>query len=217
MVNQQQTFLDNADRILAESGLGLGAMAERRHNQREAVILEVGDLTEAHAIEARQYMSSPSVDSGYGPAPGSSSQTIRARHHRIAQFVAVGMRDVDIARAANVSTQTIANLRGNPAFVELVNHYTEEYSQDIAEFAEVASTLNVELLQHLSDQLEANPAKFDPRVTGELIKILADRTGHAPVSKSVSVNLSANMGDKLRAARERATAALQPALGDGTQ
>lgn len=212
MVNQQQTFLDNADRILAESGLGLGAMAQRRHNQREAVILEVGDLTEDHAAEARQHMSTPSELSGYGNPNVHPTVTLRARHHRIAQFVAVGMKDADISRACNVTPMTITNLRQSPAFVELVAHYTADYSDDIAQFAEVAATLNVELLQHLSEQLELNPGKFDPRVTGELVKILSDRTGHAPVAKSVSINVHTGLGDKLRAARVRSASVDQPLI-----
>jgi hypothetical protein len=37
----------------------------------------------------------------------------------------------------------------------------------------------------------------------EITKVLADRTGHAPVTKSVQVNVNADVGTRIEAARRR--------------
>jgi hypothetical protein len=63
------------------------------------------------------------------------------------------------------------------------------------------STVN--RLQDLVDEDE----ELSPSVLLEIGKFAADRSGNAPVTKSLNVNVNHQFGDKLKAARERAAQA----------
>jgi len=75
------------------------------------------------------------------------------------------------------------------------------------EFVSAAKELSLDFLGKLQKDLDESPEKFTPQLTLEAIRNLAERTGHAPVSKTVNVNVNAEFGDRLAAARRRVTEA----------
>lgn len=134
-------------------------------------------------------------------------KALRHTHHRLAQMLAVGVDENVAAKLCNYSVSRVSILKADPAFAELLAHYSEEVSDQWADFVGTAANLSMDFLQELQARLDEKPEAFTPTALMEAIKVLADRTGHAPVQKTQNVNINLNMGDKLKAARERANQA----------
>lgn len=168
----------------------------------EQLVSEYGPLTEEDIAEARK------VEVG---ADVGGLKTIRHSHHRIAQMVAGGvLTNVEIGVLCNITPGRISILKTFPAFQELVEHYRAKQEDVLvaatAMFTDRAGELTLEMMQELQERLHNSPESFTPSALNELIKTLADRSGNAPVARSQNVNVNVNMGETLRAARERAVA-----------
>lgn len=178
----------------------------------EARILNTFPLTADHVRIAQDY-----IDSGrtLGVSQGLVKQ-LRHSHHRAAQLLASGMKDYQVAALCGLVPGRLSFLKNNdPAFQELLSFYSAEVNEEFTDFVRSAGSLSMDLIDKLRDDLESNPEKFTPTITLEAIRILADRSGNAPVSKSVSVNVNTDLADRLRRARERSANYLDPPL-DGT-
>jgi hypothetical protein len=132
---------------------------------------------------------------------------LRHTHHRAAQLLAVGVDETVVAKLCNYSVARISQLKTTPAFAELLAHYTDEVKEEWADFVGTAANLSMDFLQELQRKLDETPEAFTPQTILEAIKVLADRTGHAPVQKTQNVNINVDMGTKLRLARERSNQA----------
>lgn len=137
-------------------------------------------------------------------------ESIRARHHRVAQMLAAGLKPTTIARIVGFTPGFVANLQRSPAFQELLAHYTAEVHDQFTDFVQAAAEFSAEVLDELRDRLQENPKQFTVNQLLESMKATADRSGNAPVAKSVSVSVTADLGAKLAEARRRATAAMLP-------
>jgi hypothetical protein len=145
-------------------------------------------------------------------------KALRHTHHRLAQMLAVGVDETVAAKLCNYSVSRVSILKGDPAFAELLAHYTEDVKEEWADFMATAANLSMDFLQELQKRLDENPEQFSVNALNEALKTLADRSGHAPVTKTQNVNINLDLGDKLRRARERANAAYiegQARLVDG--
>jgi hypothetical protein len=134
-------------------------------------------------------------------------KALRHTHHRLAQMLAVGVDETVAAKLCNYSISRVSILKADPAFAELLAHYSDEVKEEWADFVGTAADLSMDFLQELQKRLDENPEQFSISALNEVLKTLADRTGHAPVTKTQNVNVNLNLGDKLRMARERANAA----------
>ena len=162
----------------------------------------VSPLTAEDLAAAQAYMESgarlqPSAD--YQPPLAQ----IRNTHHRLAQLLAIGTDETIAAKLCNYSVSRVSILKADPAFRELLSHYESERDDQWADFVSVAANLSLDFLQHLQEQLDTTPEKFTPALAMDAIKLLADRTGHAPVQKSVQLNVNVDMASRLRAAQAR--------------
>ena len=138
------------------------------------------------------------------PAPPKPTiATLRYSHHRLAQLLANGTKPAIAARLCNYSPSRVESLRNDPAFQELLALYGDEQFEEWADFNRLASDLSVDFLGRLQQLLDEKPESFSPSTILEAVKVLADRTGHAPVTKSLSVNVNTDIGDRMLAARER--------------
>jgi hypothetical protein len=63
--------------------------------------------------------------------------------------------------------------------------------------------LNLDAMGLLLDRMEEAPQDFEPRDVLNIVKVTADRTGHAPVTRSVQTTLRVDIGARLANARER--------------
>jgi len=113
---------------------------------------------------------------------GAGLTQIRDRHHWIARLVAEGEDDVGISAVTGISLSRLQMLRPDPAFQELVSHYSatnKTYQLDLLGRLSALSGIAVELLL---ERMEEDPSQFSNKELRELLQVSADRTGHGPSS-----------------------------------
>lgn len=130
-------------------------------------------------------------------------KSIRHTHHRLAQLLAGGMDETVAAKLCNYTLQRVSHLKASPAFSELLAHYSSQVDDEFADFTTAAAALSLDMLGALQQMLDEQPEKFGPGHLMDAVKLLADRTGHAPVTKSLNVNVNVDMAQRLRSAQNR--------------
>jgi len=169
----------------------------------EELVYEVGPLDATHLAEAEAYTADPHTMGVTNP----TLKHIRQSHHKLAQFLSMGMEQTRAAALSNYSPARVSILLSDPAFQDLVAHYKGIVHDEFADFVSAASVLSMDFLQHLQATLDENPEKITPQLAMEAVKLLADRSGNAPTSKTLNVNVNMGMGDRIKASRERAALA----------
>ncbi len=137
-----------------------------------------------------------------------SIQRITDRHHALARCLASGMSATEAGLVTGYTGSRISILRGDPSFEELISFYTSAKAETVRDYQEKAAIARNVATDLLIDKMEDEPEKFSPADCLDVAKTFADRTGHGP--KATTVNVNVNLGDRMKAARERA--ALQPLL-----
>lgn len=130
-------------------------------------------------------------------------QKLRDRHHALARCLAQGMSNSEAGAVTGYSPSTIAILNSDPAFMDLIAHYARIEDSLLADFQDRATMLSLTAMNNLQDKLEDEEKPLGALVELEIAKFAADRTGHAPVSKSIAVTVNGEQAARLRAARER--------------
>lgn len=166
---------------------------------REEVFLAVDPLTRDDITAMQTHMAS----GGNLDVKPVDLKQVRHTHHRLAQLLAVGVDEFVAAKLCNYSFSRVSMLKSDPAFAELLAHYTGDVQDQWADFVGTAANLSLDVLQEMQRRLDETPEQLTPTHLIELGKFLADRTGHAPVQKSIAVNVNADVGSRLQAARER--------------
>lgn len=184
---------------------GFGVRGRRALNP-SALVTESGPLTEAHLAIAEEHEASGS-NLGSGDSVY-DLKAVRNTHHRLAQFLAAGMDETRAAKLCNYTPSRVSVLKASPAFRDLLDYYASTVEDEWADFITAAADLSVDLLGRLQQILDETPEKLTAREVMEAIKLTRDYSGNAPVAKSLNVNVNAGLGDRLRAARERAQARL---------
>lgn len=164
------------------------------------LILASGELTQEHIEVAQKHVASGAT-LGTQPAP---LVAIRHTHHRLAQLLATGVDETVAAKLCNYSVSRVSILKADPAFQELLSFYSSRVDEEWADFVSTAANLSMDTLGELQRRLDETPEQFSVATLIEMTKMLADRTGHAPVTKSVSVNVNADVGTRLAEARRKA-------------
>lgn len=138
--------------------------------------------------------------------PLSVPQKLRERHHHAARCFAQGMKPVEVAAVTGFATMTVYILNRDPSFRGLVEHYRQIEDSQMADFTERATNLTLGAMNRLQEAFEDDENPVSVSMALEVFKAGADRIGHAPVQKSVSLNASVNLGSRLSAARQRLAA-----------
>lgn len=128
---------------------------------------------------------------------------LRDRHHSLARCLAQGMKDSEASAVTGYDPSRISILKGDPMFRELVAHYAANESAAFADFQERATTLAISAMAKLQDSLENEDEAVSDSMALEIAKFAADRTGNAPVAKSINVSVNTDLGNRLAAARKR--------------
>ena len=128
---------------------------------------------------------------------------LRDRHHALAKALVQGFSDAEASAITGYDPSRIATLKNDPSFKQLLAEYRTVKDGCFADFQERASVVSLEYLNILMDHAEETPEAISPSQALEVVKVLADRTGHAPVAKSVSVNATVDLTDRLTRARNR--------------
>jgi hypothetical protein len=188
------------DTVDANPLLALAGTRGKPKLDESALVTDSGPLTAEHLAIASDHLAS-------GQPLGTQAPTLKAirhSHHRLAQMLAMGIDESRAALMCNYSVSRVSILKSDPAFQELLAYYSDKAGEQWSDFVAAASGLSLDMLQELQRQLDEQPEKFTPGQLLEGIKVLADRTGHAPVTKSVQVNVNTDFGSRLDEARKRA-------------
>ena len=128
---------------------------------------------------------------------------LRDRLHSLARCLARGMSNAEAAIVTGYDPSRISVLKGDPSFQELLAYYRAEENEALADFTQRATDLTLTAMDSLQEALEDEENPMSPAMVLEIAKFAADRTGHAPVTKSLNVNVNAELGNRLDAARNR--------------
>lgn len=129
---------------------------------------------------------------------------LRDSHHALAKYLSTGMSPEHASLITGYSLSRIYVLQSqDESFKELVSFYQSNREEIFADLTERMSMLSLEAEALLRERLHDEPESFSPGMLLEIIKTLADRTGHGPSSKSTVVNLNVDLAGRLERARAR--------------
>lgn len=129
-------------------------------------------------------------------------QRITDRHHALARCLATGMGATEAGLCTGYTASRISVLRGDPAFEELISFYRADKAAPVLDLQQRMTSLALDATAELQDRLELTPESVTTDQLLDTVKLTADRTGNGP--KQTNVNINMNLGDRMKAARERA-------------
>lgn len=156
-------------------------------------------------------LQSPDPPTSQGPT--GQLTRLRDSHHQLARLLAGGMSNIEASSITGYSPGYISVLRKDPSFSELLSFYKQNLELAQGDVVFRLTGLNLSFIGELQDRLESAPSAMSNSFVLEAIKVLSDRTGHAPMTKSLNVNV--NLAGRLESARRRAASASTPLI-EGT-
>lgn len=140
----------------------------------------------------------------------SALQRITDRHHALARCLASGMSATEACLVTGYTPSRVSILRGDPSFEELIEFYRGDRGSQVVDLQQRMASLALDATAEIQERLELEPASVATDQLLDIVKLTADRTGNGP--KSTQVNVNVNLGDRMKAARERASK--PPPLGN---
>lgn len=124
-----------------------------------------------------------------------SIKQIRDVHHKIAELMASGLKECEVATAVGYSVSRISILKNDPAFEELLEYYRGTHTQ--ARFADVdrLRMLSRSAVAELQERLVENPELMSEKDLIAIAAFGADRSGLGPTTKSVSISAALSQAD----------------------
>lgn len=133
-------------------------------------------------------------------------QRITDRHHALARCLASGMSATEAGLCTGYTASRISVLRGDPAFEELISFYRADRGAEVLDLQAKFTALAKDATTEIQERLELEPASFGLDQLLDTVKLAADRSGNGPQSKITNLNVNVNLGDRMKAARERVAA-----------
>lgn len=133
-------------------------------------------------------------------------QRITDRHHALARCLASGMSATEAGLCTGYTASRISVLRGDPAFEELIAFYRADRGAEVLDLQAKFTALAKDATTEIQERLELEPASFGLDQLLDTVKLAADRSGNGPQSKTTNLNVNVNLGDRMKAARERIAA-----------
>lgn len=116
-------------------------------------------------------------------------QRIRTTHHMAARLLAEGRQLVEVSAITGYTPGRLQQLRNDPAFCELLEHYKVQHDGRYANFHERLAGLGMSFVEELQQRLEEQPEAFSNDEVMRAIEKLLDRGGYGPKStREVNVN-----------------------------
>ena len=132
------------------------------------------------------------------PHPDSAIKRLRDRHHWIAQLVATETPIEDVSAITGMSVSRIRLLGGDPAFAELVAHYTAQAGKaGYVGTSERLSYLGATMADDMLERMEEAPETVSNRDIGNWAELVLDRSGHG---KTTTLNV--NSTDRVQLLKE---------------
>lgn len=129
---------------------------------------------------------------------------LRASHHQAARLLAQGCKPGEVSALSGFSPSRISVLQDDPAFAELVEHYTQVEQSRFADVQERMTLLGLAAGEEIMDRLDEDPALISTKELVEVVKASLDRGGHAPVTKSENKHVHALLSTEDLAAMKSA-------------
>lgn len=133
---------------------------------------------------------------------------IRDSHHALARCLAACGSEQEASLITGYSLARISILKADPQFADLLEFYRSEAGDVVASLRERMTMLGLDIIQELQGRFEENPDSFSIGQLRELLKDLADRTGHAPQKSApaggqVGVHVKIELSEAMARARAR--------------
>lgn len=110
---------------------------------------------------------------------------MKIRHHEMARRLAIGERQVDIAREMGVTQSHLSILINTSGmFQELVREYQEVRTSEVMNFDTKIKVAAITSLERLDDVLQDDDTNLSPDFLRRCTNDLLDRAGHSPVHRS---------------------------------
>lgn len=110
------------------------------------------------------------------PSPTSTApvpiQKLRSSHHQLAQLLAQGRPDPEVALISGYSYGRIATLKADPSFRELLAGYQAIRNQIFVDTLERMKILGLSTLDELQERLETAPEKWTNRELMEMADLM---------------------------------------------
>ena len=126
-------------------------------------------------------------------------QTLRTGHHRLAQLLAADVSVADASLMTGRSPSSIAALKADPAFRELLAYYAQQQSGRDFEAYDRLVTLGATAMDVLQERIEEAPDKFTNNELRQLVESTMDRSAapakgdpRAGAGKQQGLNVSIN-------------------------
>lgn len=107
-----------------------------------------------------------------GSAPPSTLRELRAVHHQMAQLLAEGKDQAQVALLLGFSQSRVSILKNDPAFAELVSYYSTQREQIFIDLVERKKGLAVAAVEELTSRLQDAPQEFTKRELTELVEVM---------------------------------------------
>lgn len=121
---------------------------------------------------------------------------VRTTHHFAAKLIAEGQRLVDVSAATGYTPARLQQLKGDPAFAELIEHYKAQVNAKYINVHDRLAAVGLATLEELQDRLEEAPESFSNQDLQDQLKLLLDRSGYGP-SSTVTVQKRGGLADDL--------------------
>jgi hypothetical protein len=136
---------------------------------------------------------------------------IRDSHHALARVLVTAGSEAEASAITGYSPSRISILKADPQFKELLEFYRQEGATAVADLRNRMAGMALDALQELQERLEEKPDDFGNVLLKDIVKEMADRTGHAP-QRGPSAVTQVNIGltDRIARARERVNQLTSP-------
>lgn len=128
--------------------------------------------------------------------PQNRPKAMRETHHRLARMVAAGFRQEEVLRLTGYSPGRLQQLRGDPAFCELVAAYKdkvdEAFVRGVDEFYETSTSNMLRAERMIEEHLDEADESGEKVSLKTLMALTADRADRFGYSKKV-VNRNENL------------------------
>lgn len=129
---------------------------------------------------------------------------LRDRHHALARVLATGTSEGEASVVTGYSLSRISILKADPQFQELVAFYRETALEVVADFRQRMAMVGITATEVLSERLEDSPDEVPTGLLNDIVKTMADRTGHAPAKgPTAQVSIHVDLQDRMERARAR--------------
>lgn len=104
-------------------------------------------------------------------------QTLRASHHNLAQLLAQGRSETEVALISGYSLSRISILKGDPSFQQLMAGYQEVRNSVFADTLDRMRILGLSTLDELQERLESAPEHWSNRELMEMANLMLVKPG----------------------------------------